>query len=324
MSPPGGPARDRCRSAASPLSRLRRFRFLLDDQPAPPLGGLDAPLLVAARPGAGAQRILLPVDVGDDVARAVAEHAQARPRRRRDQRRPEVTPRARAVLQCQENVVVGNAASATFDLRIDVNDRAEEDEGLVRQVGTEVEQDTAARLRCGDLPPGLMFGESGAPALQSRLVSQHLAQLSLVQQTPQGQLIGVPAAIHERRDQDSQSLRLLHQRPSLGRGRGKRLVDHHRQAGIERSAGQVHVDVVGHRHHDEVMLRGALEDLRRIGDHLGIRMRFPRLGLALRVAGHHGSDGQARRGGDQGGVEDRPREPISDHRPSEVSHAFRG
>ena len=212
------------------------------------------------------------------------------------------------------------AASATFHLRIDLDDWAKEDEGLVHQVAAEIEQHAAAGFRRRDLPPGLAFGESRSPALESRLVPQHLAQLSLVQQATQGELIGVPAAIHENGEEDSKSLRLLHQRPGPGHGRGERLVDHHRQTGVERSAGQVDVGVVGRGHHHEVVLRGALEDLGRIGDHLGIRIRLRRLGLPFGVAGHHGAHRQTRCGGDQGSVEDRARQPVSDHGPSQLSH----
>ena len=48
------------------------------------------------------------------------------------------------------------------------------------------------------------------------------------------------------------------------------------------------------------------------------------LGLPLRVARHHRAHHQARCGSDQGGVKDGPGEPVSDHRPSQVSHYLWG
>ena len=91
-----------------------------------------------------------------------------------------------------------------------------------------------------------------------------LAQALLLEQSSEGQLVGVPAPVHVSGDRDAELLRMLHQRPGLVRRRGKGLVDNDRQPRVERSVRQGHMDFVRGRHHHEVVGRGALEDLLRV------------------------------------------------------------
>ena len=62
-----------------------------------------------------------------------------------------------------------------------------------------------------------------------------LAERALRDQPPQGEVVGVPAAVLEDGQQQPARVGVLDERPRLRRGRRERLVDDHRQPGVERA-----------------------------------------------------------------------------------------
>jgi hypothetical protein len=87
-----------------------RFASVTANQPAPALGGLRTERRLV-RSMAGAERILLPVEMIHQVRGAAAQHLQSRARCRGNPVGPEMGDQAWLVVQSQEDVVVGTAAA---------------------------------------------------------------------------------------------------------------------------------------------------------------------------------------------------------------------
>src|SRR5204862_7197351 len=97
--------------------------------------------------------------------------------------------------------------------------RAEELEGLVYEVGAQVEQGPAALGRIGLLAPaGLGLG---APALEARLEAQDLAEVACVEQSAHGEEVAVEAAVVEDGQGHLGGIGRLHDAVGLGGGGGE-------------------------------------------------------------------------------------------------------
>src|SRR5215208_5763405 len=84
-----------------------------------------------------------------------AEDPQPRSRSTGDGGGTEMAAYPGVVLEGEEDVVIGRAAAPEVDLAVDARDRSEQGQGLVDQMGAEVEQHSAALAWSGGLSPGL-------------------------------------------------------------------------------------------------------------------------------------------------------------------------
>jgi hypothetical protein len=215
------------------------------------------------------------------------------------------------MLEREEGVVVRRAPAPVQDLAVDVAHRPEQGQGLVDQVGAEVEQHAAALGRGRRIAPGLA-PELRPPALEARLEAQHLAEPARVDQAPQGELLGVPAAIVEDGQRHPGALGLLDQRGCGAGRRRQRLVNDDRDSRVDGAGGELDVGVVRAGDDDQLMPAGAPEHglRRRLDPDIGIGDQ--RGGGAAAVAGDHGRQLEPLGRGDQRRVEDRAGEPVAD------------
>jgi hypothetical protein len=151
-------------------------------------------------------------------------------------------------------------------------------------MGPEVEEHPSALGGRRPVAPRLVT-ELGRPTLEPRLVAEHLSQLPLAQQTAQGQLVGIPAPVVERRQHQIPLLGALDEAERRFRRRRHRLVDDHGQAGLQCLRGQRNVGVVGRRHDNQVVLRHPRPELLDVRQDLGPGVGSPSALCALRIAG---------------------------------------
>ena len=191
----------------APVTALAGHRHagVAGDQP-PAMGvGLDAPVRDGVRTLPCAEPVLLGVQPGEHERRLGAEHPQPRPGRAGHRRGPQVADRARGMAQSDEDVVVGRQPTTGVDLGVDLGDGAEQCERLVGEMAAEVQQQPSALAGGLRLAPGPRLGRR-APALEPRLVADDLSQVAAVQQAPEREVIGVPAAVLEHRQQHAGAL----------------------------------------------------------------------------------------------------------------------
>ena len=174
------------------------------------------------------------------------------------------------VLQRDEHVVVDlDAGAAAVDLRVDLRDRAEQLQRLVDDVRAQVVEQAAGLGRVAELAP-VVLG-LGHPAVVAGLEAEHLAELPGIEDLPDGEEVGVEAPVLEDRQADARRLRRGDDLLGLERGRRERLVDDHRQAGLDRPQRERHVRAVRRADHDEVEVAGPLEQ--RVGVRHDLRAR---------------------------------------------------
>ena len=179
----------------------------------------------------------------------------------------------------------------------------EQAEGLVQQVRAEVVPEAAAGF--AGLPPALAHVRP--EAVEVGFEVGHPAQLVPVQERPDGEEIGVPAAVVEHRQDPSGLLGPLDQVPGLGGVQGERLVHHHVLAGGQRLGGQGVVAGVGGGDDHQVDVRPGEQVFRpRVHCHPG--QAGPHLG---RIAAGHGHQLQAGHRLHQRGVEDPGGEAVA-------------
>ncbi len=138
----------------------------------------------------------------------------------------------------EEHVVVHlGAGPAAVDLGVHLLDRSEQHERLIDQVAPEVVQHPAGLLAVAALAPGTR-AHLGPPALEARLEAPHLAQAVFGEQPAHGEEVAVPAPVVEDRQRQAALLGERRQTTPLRGAGGQRLVDHHREAGLQRRRGQ--------------------------------------------------------------------------------------
>jgi hypothetical protein len=107
---------------------------------------------------------------------------------------PEVRADAALVAQGEEGVIVDTGPrAAPVQLGVDVADGAEQQEGLVDEVGAQVEEEAPRLLRGRILPPPRL--RDGAPALEPGLEAMDVAELTLVDEAPEREEVAVPPAV---------------------------------------------------------------------------------------------------------------------------------
>ena len=210
------------------------------NQPAPALLGLGAPPL--PRPVAPLQCVLLAVEAVDHEGCPRSPSTRIRgpgAAATDDAHRCERTPDSWR--ERDEDVVVGGAAAAVVDLAVDLGDGAEQLDGLVDQVGAEVEQQPAAS--CPRRPPRATPTPRSSGRQRSKRDSKRCTSPSS------------PSSISRRRVRKSESQRRLWKTVSgtpaararstsaraPPRRRRERLVDDDREAGSIARVGQRHV-----------------------------------------------------------------------------------
>src|SRR5690606_33575365 len=124
--------------------------------------------------------------------------------------------RAHAVLVADgdEGLVVRPAAVGS-ELDMDLGGRSEEDERLVEEVGSQVEEDTATlppRRRGLPCPPLV-----GLPPLDPGLEAPHLPQRALGEQPSQGEELAVPPPVLEDGERAAELLGAADQLPPCPR-----------------------------------------------------------------------------------------------------------
>src|SRR5687767_1043495 len=103
-------------------------------------------------------------------------------------------PHARRVGQREEDIVVDLRARASrVELRVNSRHRPKEEERLVDQVATEVEQEAAGVLGLAALAPAHRHG--GSPALEARLEAKDVAQGALGHELAQGEQLAIPTTV---------------------------------------------------------------------------------------------------------------------------------
>ncbi len=218
-----------------------------------------------------------------------------------------------AVSEREEVVVVPGQATAARDLRIYGRDWAEQMQRLIDQVAAEVQQQAAAVRGRVALAPCVRTGLR-APALESRLVAQHVAQGAVSDQLDERQLVRVPAAVLERGQQHAAPLGVCDQLIGLRGVERQRLVDDHRQAVVDRLRGERRMRVIGGRDHDSVQVLSLSPELLGRIDELRLGVVAAGLLATLSVGGDDRGDPEAWGRCDQRRVEDAPRQAVADDR----------
>ena len=146
--------------------------------------------------------------------------------------------------------------------------RPEQKQGLVDEVGAEVEQNSAALRGVAAFAPDV-GRHAGAEALEARLEADDVAERAVFDQAPHGEEVTVPAAIMESRHAAVVGAGLGEQRLGIARRDGQRLVDDDRETARERLAGERRVHAIGGRDDGEV---AAIPQVAGLGDHGGSGM----------------------------------------------------
>ena len=112
------------------------------------------------------ERLLLGIEAVDQERRQCPLDAKPGTRGGSDARGVQVADRPLGMTQGEEGIVVAREAAPGFDLRIHMRHRPEQDEGLIDEVGTEVEQLPPTGFGRGALPPAVP-GRLRPPALKA-------------------------------------------------------------------------------------------------------------------------------------------------------------
>ena len=226
--------------------------------------------------------------------------------------------RARGVAQRDEDIVLGGQPPASLHLGVDVGDSAEQRQRLVHEMATEVQQQPASLGGGQVLAPRARLGRR-PPALEARFVADHISQVAAGEQAHEREMVGVPAAVLEHREQDAGAVGAVHELLGPGGGHRERLVHHHGQAVVDRRGRQRKVGVVGGGDDHEVVVVALPQPV-------GTAQR-PRPGvvashlrLALAAGGHDARDRQPPGRRDQLRMEDAPGESVSDDRHAQIGH----
>ena len=165
----------------------------------------------------------------------------------------------------------------------------------------------------------------GTPALETRLVADHVTEGPVGDEAAQREVLGVPTAVVEHGEHDAGLGGPLDQATGLRRVGSQRFLDHDGQAGIDGGGRQRCVGSRGRRHHDELVLVGPGPHLLRVRHHPGPGEIALGTGPAAGVGGDDRGDLESRGRGQQRAVEHRARQPVADqpdperrHRPSRV------
>lgn len=247
------------RPAGSERGRRRRTGGGAGAEYAPAGLWLDAPLHAL---GAGAQALaqcgLLRVQAVLDVARPAAQHPEARAQHGGGGAHPQMGADAAGVGEGEEGVVVGlRGWTADVGLGVDGDDRAEQGQRLVDEVAAEVVEEPAQLRRVAGLAPAALGLR--APALEAGLEALDVTERAVVDQLADGAEVVVPAAVLEDGEQQAAVLGERGELLGLGGGRGQRLVDDHRQTGLQRGGGERHMGLVRRRQHEQIEVGGAVQ-----------------------------------------------------------------
>jgi hypothetical protein len=214
------------------------------------------------------------------------------------------------VQQRDEGVVVADAAAHDRELGLLDGCRPEEVQGLVDEVASEVERDAGALLDSGGLLPLPRLGR--APALEGRLEAMHLAEHALADEAGHGEEVAVPATVLEDGERPSDLFRLGDELLRVAQAGHERLVDHEGRTGLERGDALLEVHVRRRREDHEVEVAGPREQRLRAVDDLGVGVVLLRLRPPVGVAGGDEVERERGVGRDERGVEDAPRQAVTD------------
>ena len=182
-------------------------------------------------------------------AACAAEHPDAGPGRRGHGAGAEVADRPGLVPARQERVVLGHRGAAE-DLGVDALHRSEQVDRGVDDVGLQVEHDPAALGGRGGLAPALLG--HGPPAFPTHLGPEHLAEPTRADHVAHGDVLGVVPAVLEHGQRHARVPRGVQDGERVTGVRGQRLVDDHRQPGIDHLPRLVGVQPARGREHDDV------------------------------------------------------------------------
>ena len=140
----------------------------------------------------------------------------------------------RLVPERKKDVVVGAFLRTTSrDLREGDSGRPKEPKSEIKDVGTEVEQDTAAVFGRGAGFPGL--GNLRRPALHAHLKPGHGSQRPGVEQFLHGERVTIPAPVLVDGEDAAQFCRQLDQFLALGTAHRERFINDDVEPGFQRS-----------------------------------------------------------------------------------------
>jgi len=147
-----------------------------------------------------------------------------------------------------EGVDGGESGALSTDVGGDALGCAKECEGLVDQVGCEIEKDAAARAR--HFAPGADFG-SGAIAVVGRFEPEDAAERAVNNSFAKGLEIGVKAAVVVDGEDATEFFREAEEFDCLQDGSGEWFIDDHVPAGFETALGEREMGLVGSGNGDE-------------------------------------------------------------------------
>ena len=99
-----------------------------------------------------------------------------------------MAPYTANVREREERIVVTRSPAAMVHLPVYLAHRAEQGQRLVDEMSAEIQQHPAALGSRGRLAPGLASSPR-APALEPRLVAEHVSEPTLADQATQGELL---------------------------------------------------------------------------------------------------------------------------------------
>ena len=217
-----------------------------------------------------------------------------------------------------EGVVDGGGVALAAVGGGDAVGRAEEGEGLVDEVGAEVEEQAVGGA--GAFFPGVGAGD-GAEAVEAGGDFDDAAEGGCGEELPKGEEVAVPAAVLEGAEEFAGLGGEVDEGADVGGGGGEGLVDDDVFAGFDGGGGEGEVGGVGGADDDEVD-GGVGEGFFGGAEDGGVRVGFGGGGAG---ALDDGGELEAGDGGDEGAVEDFAGEAVAEDRGADgCGHGFDG
>ena len=179
-------------------------------------------------------------------------------------------------------------------------------------MAAKVEEEASCLVGRGELAPPAR--ELRPPTVETGLEPKDTAERLLADQPGGGEEVAVPAAVLKNGQQHVIGASGVDELLRLGCPGSERLVDYHRDPGLDRSPGQRHVDAIRSCDHDQLEVARSRPDL--IVGLEQLRVRKVALGscAALRIATHDRTQLEPVHGRDQRRMEHGSREAVAEER----------
>src|SRR5665647_1719399 len=226
------------------------------------------------------------VELVEQEGAVASQDPHPRPGRRRQRRRTQVGHHSRCMPTSQEGIVL-RGCGAGCDLGIDPVDRAEQVDRRIDHVAVQIQQDATAVSRRGILAPPVLGGWT--PTFPTELVTEHLTEPTGSDGLSSRYVLGVESAVLEDRQGHTSRSGCVHDPERPRRIRGQRLVDHHRDPGVDALPGLTGVKAARSCQHDEIQTPHLQQGVK-VGDHASPRHVVVNVLRALRIGGRDRGD----------------------------------